>query len=123
MKKMTSLFETVSITSITYYIIMTIALSMMFVGQGDIAMAARISARYRISFAAMGLALAFGIALVILGRSRRWRFIGIVPYLLFLVGIVAVASIEHYSLHVVLVYVGYGVQLILALRNGNHHVT
>lgn len=122
MKKVTTLFETVSITSITYYIIMTIALSMIFVPNTDTALAARISRVTGIGVEFMGIVISLGIMLSIMSRAWWVRLIGISPYLLFFVGVCLVAVQQVISIHVVLIYAGYGVQLILTLRNGNGHV-
>ena len=123
MKTITTFFETVSITSVTYYIVMTIALSMLFVPGNDIAMAARISNSTHISLELMGIVIASGIVVSIINRKKWIKFLGIVPYLLFFAGVLGIAGEQGISLHVVLVYAGYGVQLLLTLRNGNNHVS
>ena len=123
MKTITTFFETVSITSVTYYIVMTIALSMLFVPSTDTAFTARLSRVTGISVGAMGIIIASGIVVSIINRVKWIKFVGIAPYLLFFIGVCMVAIQQRAPLNVVLIYAGYGIQLLFTLRNGNNHVS
>jgi len=116
-------YENVSIATVTRYIIMTMALTMIFLAQGDIAMAARVSTEFHVGLQPMGLIMAAGVVVSIISHNRFWRIIGCVPYILFLVGVIIVAFKQSISFHIILVYAGYALQMILSIRNGdNNHV-
>lgn len=121
MKSLSAFLDTVSITSVTRYIIMTIALSMIFVSINDTALGARIARAFHIRLELMGGIIAAGVIVSIIARAKWIRLLGILPYGLFFVGVVIVAIQQSISLHLVLIYLGYGIQLLFTLRNGNNH--